>query len=372
MGSDRRVAVLDCLFMLDHGRRLTYDGGNRYLVNLHKILVEMGYEPHVWQASGTTHEYEGIRIEGLPWGEGEYGCQPDLNLQFYERTSGFDRSIYMAPMLPFPRVRKHSVVISHGIVWDFPNEPWSSLSGPFKQEWLRRLHYALTAPDLLVSVDTNTLNWLRATWPGHETRQTYIPNFVDTALFFPGAPNPEKLVILYPRRLDPSRGIDEAKAAAEIMCRRYSNIEFHFVGRGINDSIEAEMHAWATAHEGCRYYWLPMHEMPDIFRRADIVLIPSKSCEGTSLSCLEAMAGGKTVVCGRVGGLTDLVIDGVNGCLTEVTTEALVQVLEHLVRHPDKRRRLGEQALETARGFSLANWKRRWAGALSAVWGDAE
>ena len=54
MGSDRRVAVLDCLFMLDHGRRLTYDGGNRYLVNLHKILVEMGYEPHVWQASGTT------------------------------------------------------------------------------------------------------------------------------------------------------------------------------------------------------------------------------------------------------------------------------------------------------------------------------
>ncbi len=66
-----------------------------------------------------------------------------------------------------------------------PGSPMVTSVRTAKDEWLRRLRYAVTASDLVVSVDTNTLNWLRATWPGYEHKQVYIPNFVDGNEFFP-------------------------------------------------------------------------------------------------------------------------------------------------------------------------------------------
>ena len=60
--------------------------------------------------------------------------------------------------------------------------------------------------------------------------------------------------------------------------------------------------------------------MPQVYRYADIVLIPTKAAEGTSLSCLEAMASGRAVIAGCVGGLSDLIVDGYNGLLLRPLT----------------------------------------------------
>ena len=370
MKTDRRVAILDTIFIADGDNRIVFGGAERYLVQLYRLLKELEYEPYVWQPGQMTHEVDGVKIQGIPWGEIEYTGLPDLNRQFLERTAAYDKTIYMAPFLAFPHVRPRSVVISHGVYWDYPTHTWSAMvSGPFHEEWLRRLHFAVTAPDLFVSVDTNTLNWIRATWPGYENRQAYIPNFVDLDVFFPADHDPDRVVVLYPRRMDMGRGVDEAKIAARILTQRYDFVEFHFVGRGNEDSIETEMRRWAEANPRCRYYWVPMQEMPQVYRQADIVLIPTRACEGTSLSCLEAMASGKAVIAGRVGGLTDLILDQVNGRLINVTPESLIEAVEDLIQHPEIRRILGAKALEMAAGFSLRRWRERWAGALHAVWG---
>ena len=366
---DRRVAILDTIFVLDGSCRMTYGGAERYLILLHKLLVDLGYEPHVWQPGEMTHEVEGIRVSGLPWGTVEYSGIPVLNRQFYEQTTGYDKAIYLAPNLAFPFLRPRSVVISHGIGWDYPTHPWITACGPFKEEWYRRLQFGLIAPDLLVSVDTNTLNWIRALWPGYEERTVYIPNCVDLDAYFPVERQREKVVVLYPRRLDLGRGLDDAKIAAQIITRRHDFVEFHFVGRAMEDADEAAMHRWVEEHPRCRYYWVPMHEMPAVYREADIVLIPTRVGEGTSLSCLEAMASGKAIVCGHVGGLTDLIIDGLNGRLINVTPETLTKAIEDLIFHPETRRILGQRALATAQAFSLTAWKRKWTQALRAAWG---
>lgn len=370
MTPDRGVAILSTIFVMDGGDRVTYGGAERYVIQLCRLLRELGYEPRVWQPGQETHEVEGFLFQGLPWGEIEFAGLPDLNRQFLERTAGYDKAVYMAPFLAFPHLRPRSIVISHGVFWDYPTHPWAVMAaGPFREEWYRRLHFAATAADLFVSVDTNTLNWIRAAWPGHESRQVYIPNFVDTAVFYPGRTAGGRLTVLYPRRLDMGRGLDDAKAAARVLTRRYPGIEFHFVGRAVEDPIEEEMRRWTAANPRCLYYWLPMEEMPAAYRRADIVLIPTRASEGTSLSCLEAMACGKAVVAGRVGGLTDIVIDGVNGRLIDITPESLIAAVEALIREPETRARLGAKAQETAAAFSLAKWRERWAAALRAVWG---
>jgi glycosyltransferase involved in cell wall biosynthesis len=275
MKYNNRVALLTSLFLPDDNRMI-YSGADRYFVNLYQLLEELGYQPQIWQAGTKKLVYNGLKIQGLPYPNMELGGMPELNLKFYDAAVDYDQAIYFAPFLAFPRVKPRSVVVSHGIAWDYPGHPWNSISGPLHQDWLRRIFYAVSAPDLLVSVDTNTLNWIRSIWPGYEHKQAYIPNFVDTDLFTPQPNSGAKIVVLYPRRLTWIRGVDDVKAVAERVTERYNFVEFHFVGRAGQDAEEEQMRIWAEQHPRCKYYWVPMEEMPEVYRQADIVLIPTR------------------------------------------------------------------------------------------------
>jgi glycosyltransferase involved in cell wall biosynthesis len=75
----------------------------------------------------------------------------------------------------------------------------------------------------------------------------------------------------------------------------------------------------------------------------DAVVLPSGN-EGTPVSAIEALAGGRPVVATRVGGVPDVIRDGVDGFLVEPgAVDDLADRLAELARDPDLRERLGEQ-----------------------------
>jgi glycosyltransferase involved in cell wall biosynthesis len=68
-------------------------------------------------------------------------------------------------------------------------------------------------------------------------------------------------------------------------------------------------------------------QIADLYRMAKVVVVPSRR-EGFGLVAAEASASGRAVVASRVGGLTDIVRDGVNGNLIEPDdVEALAAAL---------------------------------------------
>lgn len=107
--------------------------------------------------------------------------------------------------------------------------------------------------------------------------------------------------------------------------------------------------------------------MPEIFRHMDIALIPTKGTEGTSLSCLEAMAAGCAVITTCVGGLSDLIIDGFNGLLIKPTAENLINAIEYLIQNEAERNRLSQNAKLTAEAFDIRRWKQKWQKVISKV-----
>ncbi len=83
------------------------------------------------------------------------------------------------------------------------------------------------------------------------------------------------------------------------------------------------------------------------FYAAFDALVLASANEGTPVSAIEALAGGRPVVATRVGGVPDVVSDGVDGFLVEPgDVEGLAGRLGRLAADPELARRMGEAGRE--------------------------
>ena len=83
-------------------------------------------------------------------------------------------------------------------------------------------------------------------------------------------------------------------------------------------------------------------EVAPYYAAFDALILPSAN-EGTPVSAIEALAGGRPVVATRVGGVPDVVRDGLDGFLVEPgDVEAMAGRLAMLANDVDLRRRMGE------------------------------
>jgi glycosyltransferase involved in cell wall biosynthesis len=105
-------------------------------------------------------------------------------------------------------------------------------------------------------------------------------------------------------------------------------------------------------------------ELERRFASAAVVVCPSLS-EGFGVVCAEAMAHGKPVVASAVGGLANLIEDGVSGLLVPPgDVDALRAAIERVLADADLRRRLGAAARE--RIVSCYGWERVTGATLAA------
>jgi len=364
-----KVGILTTNFFNPEGNRIIYGGAERYGFELTKLLIDLGYGVRWWQI-GTGWKKEllpGVDICTIPETKNDLQTFPNVNQHFYEQAMDVDYAIYFVTFLAYPQVLKKSISISHGIFWDYPGFDSQLPTEVERKEWLRRMHIALGGPQKIVSVDTNTINWANATWPNLFHKFEYIPNFVDTEQYQSRIAHPDKIRVIFPRRLTYVRGLNETVRAAEVLTKKYPQVEFHFVGRGHTDQLEAEALKWASEHENIYYYWQPPHAMPEILRHMDIALIPTKGTEGTSLACLEAMAAGCAVIASPVGGLSDLIIDGYDGLLVKPTPTDLIDGIELLINDKNQREKLGANARAVAAAFSMERWREKWTKVISEV-----
>ena len=369
----RRIGILTSNHFEPSGSRQVYGGAERYGVELTHLLLEMGYDVEWWQA-GDNWKREiipGVPIRGVPVNDSPYQTMPQLNQIFFEQAVDADAAIYFVMYLAYPSVLPHSISVSHGIYWDHPGIDKYLPAESDRQEWLRRLKLAIGGVRSVVSVDTATIDWVRATWPTLAPKFTYVPNFVNMAAFdrprFQDEGPHSRIRVVFPRRATTVRGINEAGKAALWLTEREPDIECHFVGRAHDDRMERTLTQWASSHDRLFYYWLPPHLMADLYQGSDIVWIPTKSSEGTSLSCLEAMAAGCAVITTPVGGLSDLVQDEYSGLFIEPTARALADATVRLAKDHSLRERLGRHARDVAATFSLNRWKERWSHIITAV-----
>jgi glycosyltransferase involved in cell wall biosynthesis len=343
-------------------------GGERYLIDLADLLRDLGADPIAFQPSAEPwrREYRGLPIYGLGVTGMSHDVFPAANMLFHEICDEYDAVIYLCFDMCYPHARPGSIAISHGIWWDYDQRGWWRTP-----EWRHRMFRCLEAPDTIVSVDTNTMNWVRAERPDLAHKLRHLPNSVDLSAFSPAGERSRSDVttVLFPRRLVPGRGYGLMVELARDLASKRGDVRFEFVGRGDADA-ESEMRALAARNDRIRWQWRDMTEMPGVYRDADVTVIPTLFSEGTSLSCLEAMASGNAVLVTNVGGLSDLVIDGYNGLMVEPHPAAIRAGLLRLLDDPSLRAEFAANALQTVQAFSRDRWRQRWVEVLAEVHPD--
>jgi len=113
---------------------------------------------------------------------------------------------------------------------------------------------------------------------------------------------------------------------------------------------------------------IPPERMVDYLQLFDILVFPSLFSEGCPLSMLEAMAMQKTIIGSCAGAIPEIIRDHENGLLVNPgSAEEIAAALTELVENPALRRRLAENAAQTARAMTPDREFREWMEAYETV-----
>lgn len=179
---------------------------------------------------------------------------------------------------------------------------------------------------------------------GSELPYQVIPNFVPDDINpsnpYPAddprlAQLPTDGFLLFVGDLSPDKGI-------EILLKAYAGLQdvppLVLIGRsfGIHSELPSNVHYMGS--------W-PHELIMEAWNRCSIALAPSIWPEPFGIVAIEAMSCSKPVIASRIGGLIDIVEDGVTGYLTPPgDAPALQSAIRCLVDNPDLRKRMGRLA----------------------------
>lgn len=172
---------------------------------------------------------------------------------------------------------------------------------------------------------------------------------------FPALPPPgnDPPVAAYVGRLIRSKGLDVAVAARDLLAERGLPLALDFYGSIDADNPESvsrdEVDAWTRRPD---VVWHgTTRDIPAVWRRSDIAILPARGREGMPRALLEAAASARPLVVTDVPGCRHLVRNGVDGFVVRPEDpEALAAALAKLARDADLRKRMGTAARERVLG----------------------
>ncbi|MEQ1539178.1 MAG: glycosyltransferase [Sphingorhabdus sp.] len=238
-----------------------------------------------------------------------------------------------------------------------------ALARPFKPEWSTRIIYGRSFVDRMVAAEAKALERAPAILANsnavvREIEDAYGVHIAERCRLVPhGTPDilaqaglsiadkigrkrsAKKLRVLFAGRFEPRKGYDLALRVVAAVAGKQA-IQFDFAGCDLTDAISLR----AKAESGVDPRSLPnatFHgevdraRLDQLFALSDVVLMPSRF-ESFGLVAIEAMAAGSPVLAMAIGGLAEVVEEGVSGHLyhseddfVELGGEKLMQLAEN-------------------------------------------
>ncbi|MBU0571252.1 MAG: glycosyltransferase family 4 protein [Candidatus Omnitrophica bacterium] len=309
--------------------------------------------------------YEGATIHRTPL--------MDLNWLAKRGLAGLDEEIYQV-FNTFLETTKPDIIHVHNMHYFSPVHA-HTLSGLAKERGIPLIVTAHNVWDDVLFMDlTHKIDWTHIIAVSHfikkeiigigvdDRKITVIHHGIDQDKFNP-AVNPEKIlkkypqlknkkVIFHPARIGMAKGCDVSIKAINIVKRIYPDIMLVLAGsKNIVDWAGSQQKDIAYLVKLIKHFGLTdnilidsytLDEVSQIYSVADVCLYPSSGCEPFGLTMLEAMASEKPIIVTKMGGMPEIISDGINGFVIPVKDfELLAAKINNLLEDEALRRRLG-------------------------------
>jgi glycosyltransferase involved in cell wall biosynthesis len=211
--------------------------------------------------------------------------------------------------------------------------------------------FAANFTDKLISVSVPMKNWGLSLGIGRTKQYCVIPSGIEIEKFDINLDlsglrkefgfGADDLVVGAVAKLWKGKGHSTIIKSAPLVIQEVPKVKFIFIGEGyLRRNLEKDI----AKRKLSGYFQFAgfRSDIPQVTGLLDVALLVS-SFEGLGRVILEAMASRKPVVASNVGGITDIVQDGINGFLVQPNhPETLARVLIKLLKDSALRRRLGE------------------------------
>ncbi len=246
-------------------------------------------------------------------------------------------------------------------------------------------HEVIEGSDCVMASTPSEAQELMEFYGADPNRLCTSPPGVDHRLFHPGSRAKARRrlglgkgpVVLFVGRIQPLKGIDVTVEGMAIIVERYPEAVLMVVGgpsgpRGQAELTALRKRAVELGLAGRIRFVGPMPHglVPDLYRAADVVVVPSRT-ESFGLVAAEAQACGTAVVGARIGGLIDVVDDGSTGFLISGWdpgdhAEAVLRLLDD----PELAAKMGAAAVIWSRRFSWDATVKRYLELYKGVLGS--
>lgn len=160
--------------------------------------------------------------------------------------------------------------------------------------------------------------------------------------------------VLFLGRLGQRKGTYDLLRAIPAVLEAVPDAGFYLCGDGEVEACRREALRLGVANHVECMRWVGDVQKEELFRRCGVFVLPSHS-EGMPMALLEAMAHGLAAISTDVGGISQVLENGVNGILIRAgDTAALQSALIALLQQPKEKARLGQAGRSTIQNrFSM-------------------
>lgn len=172
-----------------------------------------------------------------------------------------------------------------------------------------------------------------------------VPNPIRFSEVRPGTRS--GFLLLFSGRLGQRKGVFDLVEAFARVIKQVPAARLTCCGDGQVDEFRQRVETLGLSQQVAVPGWVEADELQRLLAGADLFALPSYD-EGLPMSLLEAMAAELAVVSTPVGGIPDLIEDGVNGFMVQPgDIDSLAARLVALLTNPDQRLAVAAKARET-------------------------
>jgi glycosyltransferase involved in cell wall biosynthesis len=200
--------------------------------------------------------------------------------------------------------------------------------------WFYRMlwRWVINSADAVTTCSEALRNQLLAVAP-HATRVLAIHNGVDPGPFDGNrAPREHRRTVLHIGKFEHKKSQDILLKAFHLLLKSLPDASLILVGATgpMVDTVREQISLLGLPDRVELHVDVPHERVPEFFDRADLFVLPSRA-EPFGLALLEAGAAGVPVVAARVGGIPELVEDGVTGILVPAEDVAALEAAMRLM-----------------------------------------